>query len=129
MYFKPKLSVNDEDLQFLETVARLKRGRTNHVYVEVLNKSGVEKVLSKVSVMGGIHSVSAVVPMVKSRWSTKEVEGAVGTVNASAVSISTDEGDDWVPPADLSHLDKEQRKMVMRVLVEFRRCFPVMSTK
>ena len=125
VYFQPKLSVNDEDLEFLETVTTLKRGRTNHVYVEVLNKSGVEKVLSKGSVMGSIHSVSAVVPMVKSRWSKKEVEGVVGTVNASAVSPSTDEdaGDDWVPPADLSHLDEEQREMVMKVLVEEKEVF------
>ena len=125
MYFQPKLSVNDEDLEFLETVTTLKRGRTNHVYVEVLNKSGTEKVLSKGSVIGSIHSVSAVVPMVKSRCSKKGVEVVVGTVDASAVGTSTDEdvGDDWVPPADLSHLDEEQREMVMKVLVEEKEVF------
>ena len=125
VYFQPKLSVNDEDLEFLETVTTLKRGRTNHVYVEVLNKSGTEKVLSKGSVIGSIHSVSAVVPMVKSRCSKKGVEVVVGTVDASAVGTSTDEdvGDDWVPPADLSHLDEEQREMVMKVLVEEKEVF------
>ena len=69
--------------------------------------------------------MSAVVPMVKSRCSKKGVEGVVGTVDASAVGTSTDEdvGDDWVPPADLSHLDEEQREMVMKVLVEEKEVF------
>ena len=121
VYFQPKLSINDDDLEFLETITTLKRGRTNHVYVEVLNKSGVEKVLNKGSVIGSIHSVSAVIPMVKSQWGEKKVAKTV----VGSVVASPDEGteDDWVPPADLSHLDEEQRDMVMKVLVEEKDVF------
>ena len=121
VYFQPKMSVDDEELEFLETVTTLKRGRTNHVYVEVLNKSGVEKTLSKGSVMGSIHGVSAVVPMLKSRLSDqKPAEAVVGAVGVEATEGADDT---WVPPANLSHLDERQKAMVMKVLTEERDVF------
>ena len=68
VYFSPVLNIDDEDIEFLETVTTLKRGRTNHVYVEAMNKTNHDMVLGKGSVMGSIHSVSAVVPMLKAYW-------------------------------------------------------------
>ena len=58
VYIAPRLSINDEDIEVLETVTKLRRGRTNYVYVEVLNKSNDEKVLSRGSLLGSIHSVA-----------------------------------------------------------------------
>ena len=78
VYFEPKLTL-EEDLTFLETVSQLRRGRTNFVYVEVLNETGVEKVLRKGSVLGSVHSVSAVVPMLKfCDAAVGHVDGQVG---------------------------------------------------
>ena len=64
VYFAPRLSENEEDLTFSETVCRLKRGQTNHVFVDVMNLSNKERVLSRGTVIGAVHSVSAVIPMV-----------------------------------------------------------------
>ena len=65
VYFSRRVS-GDDDFTFLETVSQLRRGRTNYVYVEVLNESCQEKVLRQGSVVGSVHSVSAVIPMVGS---------------------------------------------------------------
>ncbi len=129
VYFSPKLNIDDEDLEFLETVTTLRRGRTNHVFVEVMNKTNHDMVLSKGSVMGSIHSVSAVVPMMKAYWDGGKVENPV--VSASIDSCDArvnavgenDDDDDWVPPADLSHLDEEQQEEVRKVLKEERDMF------
>ena len=71
--------------------------------------------------MGSIHSVSAVVPMLKSRWTNQKVAETV----VGAVSAETTEGadDSWIPAADLSHLDDRQKEMVMKVLIEEREVF------
>ena len=42
----------------------MRRGRTNHIVVDVMNLSRKDKVLSKGSVIGSVHSVAAVIPMV-----------------------------------------------------------------
>ena len=121
VYFSPKLNMDDEDLEFLETVTTLRRGRTNHVFVEVMNKTNHDMVLNKGLVMGSIHSVSAVVPMMKAYWDGGQVEKPC-TVFAEVNAVGEDK-DDWVPPADLSHLDEEQEKKVREVLKEERDVF------
>ena len=65
VYFSPLLDENDEDLTFLETVSQLRLGRTNYVSVEVMNLSKEDKVLEKGRVIGSVHGVSAVVPMMR----------------------------------------------------------------
>ena len=127
VYFSPKVS-GDDELYFLETVSQLRRGRTNYVYVEVMNETCKNKVLKKGSVIGSVHSVSAVIPMVKSpdagSFGVKVagVHASVGTVAADDVDVNKD-SDDWVPDVDLSHLDKGQRDAVMKVLVEEKDVF------
>ena len=144
VYFSPKINIDDEDLEFLETVTTLKRGRTNHVFVEVLNKTNHDMKLGKGCVMGSIHSVSAVVPMMKAYWNGEKVEKPVVSAavqcecdpDQSAVcghqnyveegeglSEKEDLEDDWVPPADLSHLDEDQQRKVREVLREERDVF------
>ena len=132
VYFSPKLS-GDDDFTFLETVSQLRRGRTNYVYVEVMNESGEEKVLKKGSLLGSIHSVSAVIPMVRSteipvgaRCVNGDESVSVGAVEAdvSTGGGSTEvDSDDWVPNVDLSHLDEAQREAVMTVLLEEKGVF------
>ena len=121
VYFSPEVNIDDEDLQPLETVTTLKRGRTNYVYVEVHNQTKHEKVLSKGRVLGSVHSVSAVIPMMR----MPGVDGVESTkVKVSAVDVDTDnESDDWVPEVDLGHLNEEQRKAVMEVLLENKDVF------
>ena len=80
VYFAPRLMESDEDLNILETVTSLKRGRTNYVVVEVLNETKQDKILSKGTEIGSIHSVSAVTPMVKMFEVKDEKEVLVGSV-------------------------------------------------
>ena len=72
---------------FLETVSQLRRGRTNYVYVEVLNDSCQEKVVRKGSVLGSVHSVSAVIPMMRSPDVGNLGLGVVG--HSSKVSVES----------------------------------------
>ena len=65
VYFSPALSENEEDLMFSQTVSKLRRGRTNHVVVDVMNHSVCDKVLRKGTVIGSMHSVASVIPMTK----------------------------------------------------------------
>ncbi len=121
VYFSPEVNIDDEDLQSLETVTTLKRGRTNYVYVEVHNQTKKEKLLTKGKVLGSVHSVSAVIPMMK-------MPGSDGVqkeeANVSAVNVAADgEADDWVPKVDLDHLNEEQRKAVMEVVMEEKEMF------
>ena len=123
VYFSPKLSVDDEDIEVLETVTKLRRGRTNFVYVDILNKSNEEKVVQKGSLLGSIHSVSAVVPMLSSRWRGERQEEVVGSVNVEESSEGVDDSQEWVPPVDLSHLDETQREKVIKVIIDNKYVF------
>ena len=130
IYFAPKLS-GDDEFTCLETVSQLCRGKTNYVYVEVLNESCVEIMLKKGSVLGSVHSVSAVVPMLK--FADAAFVGAVGGIKVSSATeaeiTGTESGhgredvDDWVPDVNLSHLDEDQQEAVMKVLMEEKSVF------
>ena len=138
VYFTPRVS-GDDDLVFLETVSQLRRGRTNYVYVEVVNESCQDKVLQKGSLLGSIHSVSAVIPMLrfnsvsgggKSGVVGKKVADGGGSdsvetvgANVAGVDVTNDGSDDWVPNVDLTHLNEEQQETVMSVLLEEKDVF------
>ena len=140
VYFTPRVS-GDDDFTFLETVSQLRRGRTNYVFVEVLNESCKEKVLQKGSLMGSVHSVSAVIPMLRSYNHSGGVHGLSGVldekdvnvvetdsisaagVKVAGVDVTDDCSDDWIPDVDLSHLDEKQQEMVMSVLLEEKNVF------
>ena len=132
VYFSLRVS-GDDDLTCLETVSQLRRGRTNYVYVEVLNESCQEKVLRKGSLLGSVHSVSAVIPMMRypdvGSLGTGVVDGSRG-VSVGAVEgelagdgVEKEDSDDWVPDVDLSHLSEEQQAAVMQVLLEEKDVF------
>ena len=122
VYFAPRLSIDDEDFEVLETVTELRRGRTNYVYVDVLNKSKEEKVVPRGSLLGSIHSVSAVVPMISSRWRKEQKEEVVvGAVETETSDNNVEE--EWIPPVDLTHLDEVQRAKVMEVIRKNRDVF------
>ena len=130
VYFSPKVT-GDDSFTFLETVSQLRRGRTNYVYVEVMNESCQEQKLLKGSLLGSVHSVSAVIPMVSSTavaGGAKIVDGSknVSVENAAdvaGVDVTQNDSDDWVPDVDLSHLDEKQRETVMRCCWMRRMCF------
>ena len=122
VYFQPRLGDEDEELSFTDSVCRLKYGRTNYVYLDVMNQTRRDRVLPKGEVIGSVHSVGAVVPMVK----FSDVENEVKKVEVKKVEVS-DQGvlveetgvQDQVngkPQWDLSHLDEVQRGMMEEML-------------
>ena len=64
IYFSPLVVDNDDEVEFSETVTTLRRGRTNHVIVDIINSSSTDKEFAKGTVVGKVQSVAAVVPMV-----------------------------------------------------------------
>ena len=134
VYFAPLMSPDgsEEKLVCNETVSKLRRGRTNHVVVDMLNLTGEEKVLGKGTVIGSVHSVSSVLPMTK-LFNTGETDGDrkasaecskvdVGSVDSEIGHSSEGDGEKgedckklkW----DLSHLDREKREKLERVLMK-----------
>ena len=63
VYFAPVVNDSDDELVFTETVSTLRRGRTNQVVVEVMNMSRVDRQLNKGTLLGSLHTVGAVIPM------------------------------------------------------------------
>ena len=122
VYFSPSVDENDIDVTLLETVCQLRRGRTNYVYVDVLNESRKDRVLEKGRIIGSVHTVSAVIPMTKfgsvdgdqQEGSDEKEDVLVGCVSegeGKPVSLSKKS---W----NLSHLDIKQQAMLEEVLIE-----------
>ncbi len=129
VYFEPLLSPDDDQLVYCETVSTLRKGHTNYVVVEVLNRSSVDKWVKKGEVIGSVHTVSAVIPMTKmfnmgktETVSKKANVGAVGCVDEEGSETEETEGEavKW----DLSHLDTEKREKLEAVL---KRCDGIFS--
>ena len=121
VYFWPKIKEDDGDFDFLETVSTVKRGHTNYVYVQAMNQTDHDRVLPKGTVVGSVHSVAAVVPMVRMTDVQKPVEVSVNIVEDSADSSEIQDGEEV--ECDLSHLTEEQQKQVKEVLWEVRDMF------
>ena len=122
IYFEPSLPEGDSDLEFNESVARLKLGRTNYVYVDVINTSRVEKMLPKGSMIGRACSVSAVIPMMKTTNSkpNKNVEVNAMGVDEKMEDRAEEEGSLNV---DLAHLDEYQQKLMRDMLEDVKDVF------
>ncbi len=134
VHFEPKIPEGDDELIFNEAVCRLRRGRTNYVDVEVINTSRVDKTLTKGTVIGSVHSVAAVIPMMRgmnvkpSKKAREEVQvNAVnmeeGVNNVSGEGESKMEEDDFLPEFDLSHLNEEQQNKMKTMLEEVKGVF------
>ena len=123
VYFEPVLSPDDEQLLFSETVCKLRRGHTNYVVVDVINKSSSDKWVKKGEVLGSIHTVSAVTPMTgmfdlgKTKATVdgdKPVEVGVAGVQVGDEAVDdSGQKNSW----DLSHLEQEQREVLEEVLL------------
>ena len=118
--FQPTpLLIGNVDL--LESVVQLRRGRTNYVFVDVLNSSNQPQRLGKGTVLGSVHCVEAVVPMPKVL--SDQVQVPVGK-SASVSQMSAVDGEE-VDKFDLKHLSMEQQDMLRKVLQEESNVFSV----
>ena len=122
VYFSPLVADNDDEVEFNETVATLRYGRTNHVVVDIINSSRSDKELSKGMVVGKIQSISAVIPMVAmcEQRSEKVADvNAVGQTDEASSEKKGSAGRKW----DLSHLGPEERVKLEAVLEEMKDVF------
>ena len=125
VYFSPRLREGDDELDINEAVARVKRGRTNYIDIELINDTKVDQVLRKGEVVGSVHSVSAAIPMMK----PGNVLGKQ-PVNVQVVDVDTgveedvDAKDEEFPVKfDLSHLNEDQQRMMKDMLMEVKEVF------
>ena len=121
VYFMPKVKEKDEELTFTETVCKLRRGRTNYVHVDVLNETKKDRVLPKGEVIGSMHSVGAVIPMVRMvnvemNNSVPEEKVEVGCVAEDNSDVTIENSEESKPKWNLSHLEDGQREMLEEVL-------------
>ena len=117
VYFQPRLGDEDEELSFTDSVCRLKYGRTNYVYLDVMNLTRRDRVLPKGEVIGSVHSVGAVIPMVKfsdvEKVKVQKVEvGGLDGVEETCPKVQVNGKPQW----DLSHLDEVQRGLMEEML-------------
>ena len=123
VYFQPRIGDEDEELTFTDSVCRMKYGRTNYVYLDVMNQTRRDRVLPKGEVIGSVHSVGAVIPMVKFG---DEMSAKVAEVKSVAVgdqAVGAQEQVNGKPKWDLSHLEGEQREMMEEMLERNRDVF------
>ena len=119
VYFSPVLPESDNELTFSDTVSKLKRGCTNYVVVDVLNTTNSDQMLSKGTVVGSVHSVSAIIPMMKMvDTSKRRTDVDVGCIHEGE-SVPQTDGVKW----DVSHLDEKQREILEKVLWEEKEVF------
>ena len=104
------------------------------MYLDVMNQTRKDKVLHKGEIVGSVHSVGAVIPMVKfgEDGESRPKDGETGTAQVGAVEGVVGEGGQseqasGIPKWDLSHLDADQREkiktfslQVMQILVAFQ---------
>ena len=133
VYFEPKIPEGDDELTFNEAVCRLRRGRTNYVDIEVINTSRIDKTLTKGTMIGSVHSVAAVIPMMRrvNVQPAKKKEVKVNAVNTEESTNNVEEDgetskkkcDDLLPEFDLSHLNEEQQQKMRKILEEVKDVF------
>ena len=145
VYFSPVLSPDDsaDTLVCNETVCTLRRGHTNHVVVDVMNLSGEDRVLRKGTVIGSVHSVSAVMPMTRMFDSGEsevpldedklssggcEVPPSANVrtssqVNVGNVDVGVKEEKSDAKKWNLSHLDDEKRQKLEAMLMKYEDMF------
>ena len=143
--FSPDLL--DSELEFQESVASLRLGRTPYVNVVVSNPTNVEKVIPKGVVLGTVEPVSAVMPIFPkddiklsggarggSSGFVNEVDAEVRSDNSGVplgdvshrhaeASTDPDVPDGWIPDVDLSHLSEERKKIVEDMLKDVSAAF------
>ena len=133
VYFAPAVDDRDDELVFSETISTLKRGKTNQVVVEVMNMSRVDRRLEKGTLLGSLHTVGAVIPMIsmvnrhkEKKKAAEEAVAAVANVGEVEEKVEAEKdvgaGEESVK-WDLSHLDAEKRAMLEEVLVEMKDVF------
>ena len=126
VYFQSRMGEEDEELRFNDSICRLRHGRTNYVYVDILTERKRDCVLQKGEIIGSVHSVAAVILMVKLPGSdqvhseagdvgtegkvTTGVGGVDGVVREEETVSSV--GSKW----DLSHLEGHWWKLMEEML-------------
>ena len=113
--FSPDLL--DSELEYQESISKLKQGRTPYINIVVLNPTSVSKVVEKGVVVGSVECISSVMPIFpKSDTGSKKDSAEVDT-EAPVKS------DDWLPNVDLNHLSEERQKVVKDMLKEVSAVF------
>ena len=139
VYFCPELNGDeDSDLCFSDTLSVVKRGRTQYIYVNVVNSTKRDIMVKKGFVMGMIFSVSAVIPVnidpyisnynvenvavnsvkIEQESSLKNLSENVNSRNNFDKNENNSASEKWLPKVDLSHLNDEQKCLVENLLLQ-----------
>ena len=124
VYFSPLVADRDDEVEFSETVATLRHGKTNYVVVDIINSSKVDREFSKGTVVGNVQIVAAVTPMVAMVERGKQKSKVAGVnVIGDTKEASVEDGEDGHLKWDLSHLSPEEREKMETVLNEMKDVF------
>ena len=118
--FSPIVDGNlDNELNIWESFERIKKGKTPYVHVRVENPNSEGYHLSKGTIMGTVHNVSAVIPLNVNAKNVKNFE-----IKTSKITPNSDKSNDsGVPQVDLSHLTKEKQELVRNMIMEEKEVF------
>ena len=110
--FQPEMF--ESELEFSESVSKVKLGRSPYIHIVVSNPNSVQKVIEKDVVVGVVEAVSAVIPIFPKRDNPKTKLSKTKSPDIADKSCS----EKWLPKVDLSHLSKKKRQIVEEVLRE-----------
>ena len=108
----------DSELEFNESISKIRRGRSPFIQIVVSNPTSSEKVLEKGVVVGVVETVAAVIPIFPKTENGKKgnVSKKLDQESSMEAQLSTD--DQWLTEVDLTHLSPTKREMVEKVLRE-----------
>ena len=124
--FSPEIAINDNDLYYFENLSSVKRGRNQHVYVNVINPTKEDIHLRKGALIGTLFSVSAVLPIDFNEILPKKMgvcSTAINAENQESPKVGVYSDESWMSKVDLSHLNNEQRSQVEKLLRDERDVF------
>lgn len=114
MLFQPDLNPQwPEGLEFYDTLVRVKKGAFPVITVDVANPADHDIVLPGRTIIGTVQTIMTVLPaQIFEKTSTS------ATVNHTSIHTPCNASEQWDPPVDVSHLNKEQRQKVKKMLRE-----------
>ncbi|GAA6090899.1 NACHT, LRR and PYD domains-containing protein 12-like [Tachysurus ichikawai] len=119
LIFEPDVNHQWPDgLEFTDSLVRLKKGAPTNITIEVYNDTDHDVTLMGQTPIGTLQFVKNVFPA--SMFEVPATPNSVGVCHIQTADNGHDNTspDEWLPPVDVSHLDKHQRQVVQQMLRE-----------
>lgn len=119
LIFEPDVNPQWPDgLEFTDSLVRLKKGAPTNIMIEVYNNTDHDVTLMGQTPIGTSQLVKNVFPANMFEVPANPTSVGVCPIQTADNCHDNTSSDEWVPPVDVSHLNKYQRQVVQQMLKE-----------